>query len=474
MSLQALAQNTLPKRAYQKEITHPTGDTEAIISSLIAADAKFAADTANFAAQLRQRYGNTDTRQMLRDLWSFLRYNIQYKEDGDRQQRIQSPAALWRSKKGDCKSLSLFAGTTLRNLGIPYSYRFTAYEPKAQEATHVYVIAHTPNGDIILDAVWHLFDSEKKPTYQEDIPMTEISHIHGTNTIIAINDHTAFVANIYAELAQELARLPQYSRYAPRVWNKYKNTLEYGAKPSEDSSANIGFIIPIIAYFALKDEVKDKIKEAVFKHPEWFLYLFFKESIVASLPDKVKYKRERQEFLGKVIAKVLGIDFQEHFKAILRAGFLKKYNKVPEAALKEMFAVAAINGVGEVATAVATIGATLTAIYGVITLLCKTNVIKDNNVCGLTAEELRAAAPDANDFGSCYMGPDGLVDCAGNTTGMTPQQYQEYLDEVGTPQGGGLPNEQSNMQNLLLYGGIGLLALSLLSGGGKKKKNKKD
>ena len=111
-------------------------------------------DTADFSRQYRP------TREDLRKLWQFVKSNIRYQEDPDGFQYIRYPSRLVADGVGDCKSFTLFIVSVLQNLGVPYTIRFTRYGKGP--VTHVYPVAHLPEGDVIIDAVWTQFDSEKK------------------------------------------------------------------------------------------------------------------------------------------------------------------------------------------------------------------------------------------------------------------------------------------------------------------------
>ena len=115
---------------------------------------------------LSQRFAKT--KSGLNDLWRFVKHKIRYEEDPDGVQYIKYPARLWADKKGDCKSFTLFIVSVLQNLGIKYTIRFTSYKKGSRIVTHVYPVAHLDGEDIILDAVWYYFNSEKKYAYKED------------------------------------------------------------------------------------------------------------------------------------------------------------------------------------------------------------------------------------------------------------------------------------------------------------------
>jgi hypothetical protein len=103
-----------------------------------------------------------------RKIWDFLKKEIKYVKDPAGQQDIRLPGRFVAEGKGDCKSYSLFTGAILSNLGIPFSFRYASYSASDPTPQHVYVV--TDSG-VIIDAVWHSFNSEKKPSHKKDYPM---------------------------------------------------------------------------------------------------------------------------------------------------------------------------------------------------------------------------------------------------------------------------------------------------------------
>lgn len=97
----------------------------------------------------------------LNHLWYWVKKNIQYEEDGEEAQIVQEPARLNTSRKGDCKSFTLFVVSVLICLRIPFTIQYVHYSDT--DSNHVYPIAHLPGGDVIVDAVWTRFNEQKEP-----------------------------------------------------------------------------------------------------------------------------------------------------------------------------------------------------------------------------------------------------------------------------------------------------------------------
>lgn len=166
------------------DIRHPNGNTSDIIDAVLFADAKAAWYTKRFAPTLK----GGSVMQTCSNIHRFIKTQIQYSLDPTGLQLIKSPGRLWQENRkgrgnyrgGDCKSFSVFAASCLRNLGIPYGYRFASYTPGNTTPTHVYCYVPTATGTIIIDAVWDgPFNTEKKFEYNDDRLMLQPSFAVG-------------------------------------------------------------------------------------------------------------------------------------------------------------------------------------------------------------------------------------------------------------------------------------------------------
>ncbi len=152
--------------------------------------------------------------QTCKNIWEFLRHQIKYVKDEDNQD-IKLPNRFLKEGTGDCKSYSLFAGSILKNLGIPEAFRYASYtsDPTPQ---HVYVVAitgnRTPKGKsqiVITDGVWHHFNKQKPFTFKKDyMPIRTLS---GT-------DSDQELGNIFKKAAKSLQKA------GSKVQDAVKNT----------------------------------------------------------------------------------------------------------------------------------------------------------------------------------------------------------------------------------------------------------
>lgn len=137
--------------------------TEDIISLILQADKINAPYTLEFSKGLE--FSNRE--DLLSFLWHFVKDHIHYKEDGDHEQVIKSAGEVWRTRVADCKSMSLFIGSVLQNLGIPYSYRFISQSRDA-DLHHVYIVVKEDGNLISCDPVHDEFNREMDFVRYED------------------------------------------------------------------------------------------------------------------------------------------------------------------------------------------------------------------------------------------------------------------------------------------------------------------
>lgn len=177
--------------------------TDDIVSVVLATDKTAWQNTAELSKHIQY----TSIKDVCSQIWYFLKNNIKYQEDTPGQQLVKTPSALWNDRKGDCKSYSIFTASILRNLGIPYSYRFVSFSG-TETPTHVYVVAHDGTQPIIIDAVWSSFNSQKQYTFKKDYRM-EVSEpglyaVSGIGKLKLPTVKKAGVLNIVSHNAHDL------------------------------------------------------------------------------------------------------------------------------------------------------------------------------------------------------------------------------------------------------------------------------
>lgn len=111
--------------------------------------------------EFSKKFKGSTEQETCKKIFDYLKNNFTYVADGE-EQIIKLPSALLKKKVGDCKSYSLFTASILENLGIPYHFVYASYNENPIPG-HVYV---TTNNGCIIDAVYGIFNQEKKPIYK--------------------------------------------------------------------------------------------------------------------------------------------------------------------------------------------------------------------------------------------------------------------------------------------------------------------
>ena len=110
-------------------------------------------------------------RETCKNIWNFCFHHIQYKKDKKRKEQIRTPNRAWMDRKTgiDCDCFTVLICSMLENLNIPFVFRLTRYE--AANFEHIYPVALTQNGEVIIDCVVHQFDYEVPYTEKNDMEM---------------------------------------------------------------------------------------------------------------------------------------------------------------------------------------------------------------------------------------------------------------------------------------------------------------
>ena len=159
-------------------------------------------------------------KETCKKIFDYIKNNFTYVADGG-EQVIKLPSALLKKRVGDCKSYSLFTASILENLKIPYKFVYTSYNNNPIPA-HVYVV--TEDGCII-DAVYGIFNAEKKPTYRytQDMNVRYMAGI-GANCTSCNSDAMGKVTIINKDKRQQIKRTAQFG------FDKFKSVAFVGGR----------------------------------------------------------------------------------------------------------------------------------------------------------------------------------------------------------------------------------------------------
>ena len=114
-----------------------------------------------------------------RNIWEFLKHNIDYVIEPDSLQTIKSPAAIIATGKrglggNDCKNFALFTGGVLNAYrdnelkDFDLYFRFASYNEYEDTPQHVFVVMVIDNKEIWVDAVLDKFNEHRQPSYYID------------------------------------------------------------------------------------------------------------------------------------------------------------------------------------------------------------------------------------------------------------------------------------------------------------------
>jgi hypothetical protein len=358
-------------------------NTQGILETVLYADPLAQKYTDKFAATLK---GNTPV-ATAHNIWQFLKTQIPYVLDKTGYQWIKSPGRLWADKAGDCKSFSVFTASILRNLRIPYGYRFASYDSQNPDPTHVYVFIPAGNGivnEIIIDAVWTgPFNTEKKYQSKKDYIMAKTSYLGAaddhkpgmlklTKPIEEITDgemdlliarqrieiEKANAASIGSpfldkydaslkvinhmlrnvdspEVIEGIGRAMEAEADAAEAIGKAKKQKKGLGKFLQKAGQTIKKGVKAVTKVAtapVRLMAKGMLELQLPKASIMFLYLFTPAD--AQLPTQMARKKKKAEKLKKIIVNGIGMK-EKHFMGIIRNALTKRFKKSPESFLQE-------------------------------------------------------------------------------------------------------------------------------------------
>ncbi|MEB3347438.1 hypothetical protein U6A24_18325 [Aquimarina gracilis] len=141
-------------------------------------------DTALLALKLK---GHT-VADSCKKIWHFVYGHIQYKMDKRGIEQVRRPSRTWADRKSgvDCDCYTVFIGSILSNLGIPYTIRITKYGGK-QHFQHVYPVVKNGGEEIILDCVTDRFNYEVPYSEKKDINIKDTLDIQSVSGLSSVD-----------------------------------------------------------------------------------------------------------------------------------------------------------------------------------------------------------------------------------------------------------------------------------------------
>ncbi len=166
-------------------------------------------DTKVLALKLKGR----NVLETCKNIWQFVYGHIQYKMDATGIEQVRRPSRTWVDRKTgvDCDCYTVFIGSILTNLGIPFKMRITKYGGK-QHFQHIYPVVLTgDNKHITIDCVTDRFDYEAPYSEKRDI---------GIKDALIINDLSGLSGVDMVDIslnALEQPRIPLHQILRPAI-----------------------------------------------------------------------------------------------------------------------------------------------------------------------------------------------------------------------------------------------------------------
>jgi hypothetical protein len=159
-------------------------------------------------------------KETCRNIFNFSYSYLQYQKDEDGTEQLRTPARSWLDgqikfkQKGrqsvgiDCDDYSIFVGSLLKCLGIPFKLRITKYDGK-KNFQHIYVFVPAigdSEDEIIIDPVLSKFDYQKPYSFEKsDFDMSPLQMVAGIHGVDGLTGETSLGLPIYALSGLDLA-----------------------------------------------------------------------------------------------------------------------------------------------------------------------------------------------------------------------------------------------------------------------------
>ena len=133
----------------------------------------FELDRSDYKKIYKYFLGSTDL-QTCKNLWRFLRNNVNNVTESDQLQTLRTPASLLETGKtigADCKNYALFIAGVLQFTDIPFSFRFCKYKDNGDVSHHVFIVAYINGDEVWIDPIDEVkfFDQRRDPDQYTDI-----------------------------------------------------------------------------------------------------------------------------------------------------------------------------------------------------------------------------------------------------------------------------------------------------------------
>ncbi|WP_430811108.1 MULTISPECIES: hypothetical protein [unclassified Carboxylicivirga] len=201
--------NHLIKKASGKDVFVKNGNVLETVESCIDLVAEHYLEVEDLAKMLQ----GDSLKSTCRNIFNFSYSYLQYHKDENGTEQLRTPARSWldgqirfkqqgKTSSGiDCDDYSIFVGSILKCLGIPFKFRITKYDGK-RNFQHIYVFVPAigdSEDEIIIDPVLSKFDYQKPYSFEKsDFNMSPLQMVAGVHGIDGLTGSTSLGLPIYA------------------------------------------------------------------------------------------------------------------------------------------------------------------------------------------------------------------------------------------------------------------------------------
>ncbi len=201
--------NHLIKKASGKDVFVKNGNVLETVESCIDLVAEHYLEVEELAKMLQ----GDSLKSTCRNIFDFSYSYLQYHKDKNGTEQLRTPARSWldgqirfkqqgKTSSGiDCDDYSIFVGSILKCLGIPFKFRITKYDGK-RNFQHIYVFVPAigdSEDEIIIDPVLSKFDYQKPYSFEKsDFNMSPLQMVAGVHGIDGLTGSTSLGLPIYA------------------------------------------------------------------------------------------------------------------------------------------------------------------------------------------------------------------------------------------------------------------------------------
>jgi hypothetical protein len=223
--------NKLTPYSNTKKVLMQDQQVSDIITGIMDAHVKYAPEYNKIAPSFAGR----DVKSTARNLYDFLKKNVNYVIEPDDRQMLKSPSAILytgKSTGSDCKNYSLFSAGVLDALnrsGFPinWTFRFASYRMFDKMPHHVFVVINPDtNKEIWIDPVLNGFNLKKQYYYKLDKKPNKMALI----SLAGIGKKTK-----EQKSAKKTARKEKIKKIANKLKQTGKAVIKVAAAPVRNS-----------------------------------------------------------------------------------------------------------------------------------------------------------------------------------------------------------------------------------------------